>query len=341
MKDFKKERFIEQKKSKTNSNIMYKPISIILLLLIILLYACNDINHHLLSQETYYSPLNNGMIFFNFTDDSLFFYNSETNKKGFYKTKYTEGEIVINKNKINVVKKNDKIIFIDKKHFFINNDTIILKEIKLNEKINKNDLNNKYWFKNFVKQDISQSIWYYFKEKNKVDIYLSNNMDTSYYSHSYNIIKLGNHRIVNMPFFFEKKSFFVKKITNDKLILFTHNNFTDSTFQMALTKYKEHEQISPTQLYKTWVKIDSINAFELPHKLIINKNQILTSNDTVFYELGLNNKYLLFEKGYESLVGYISMIKINKLTKDTLILERKSRLGKEAAVYKTLSIEKE
>lgn len=316
---------------------MNKLIEIVFLLMIMLLYACNDVNNNSLSHTTYYSPLNNGVAFFNFTDDSLFFYSSETNKKASYKTRYKNGKITINKSKIDILKNNNKIIFVDKKHFFTGKDTIVLNEIKLKEKNNKITITNKYWFKNFVKQDISQSIWYHFKEKNKVDVYLSNDNDISFYNHYYDIIRFGNHRIINMPFFFEKKSFLIKEITNNELILFTYNNFENSAFQIELSQYEKSKQPPSSLLYNEWVKIDSTNALELPSMLKINKNHIIVGGDTIFYELGLKNKYLLFDSGYKSLIGNVFITEINKLTGDTLVLERKSRLGKEIGVYKSIS----
>lgn len=213
----------------------------------------------------------------------------------------------------------------------------MLNEIKLKEKNNKITITNKYWFKNFVKQDISQSIWYHFKEKNKVDVYLSNDNDISFYNHYYDIIRFGNHRIINMPFFFEKKSFLIKEITNNELILFTYNNFENSAFQIELSQYEKSKQPPSSLLYNEWVKIDSTNALELPSMLKINKNHIIVGGDTIFYELGLKNKYLLFDSGYKSLIGNVFITEINKLTGDTLVLERKSRLGKEIGVYKSIS----
>lgn len=308
------------------------------LILFCVICACNNKeSHNQLFLGIYYSSFNTEIAFFNFTPDSLFLYSNKIDKKIAYKINYQNNKILIGENKIDITKKDDKLILLDKKHLISIQDTITLNKINSSKSFKKSaSITDEYWLADFKRNGEPQLVWYSFKENKQVDMYSSDKRgDIIYRRSNYDIINLGGYEIITIPFLFIEHPFLIKEVNNNNLILFTYNNAINSPFQIELCKYWKKESILLDK--KTWLKIDSINAYELPHIMKINKNKIITTNDTLLYELGLKNKFLLFNNGYKSPIGDIFMLRINKMTKDTLIIERESRLGKEIGVYKPVS----
>jgi hypothetical protein len=210
------------------------------------------------------------------------------------------------------------------------NDTLKLNKANVNpdkKPIIKNILYYKTGIKNSV---IADTLWINFNDSNKIYRYnrtLETN-DLNYFKSNYWSQELSN-KLRILYFEFENTYFLVLNDSESKKSLLPIGCHNNSNKQIDYHRYES--TTTNNKLINEWNKIESINEYDFPQKLVIENDIAFLDGEEVKYETGLNTELLILEKYKKTAING----RIIKLTNDTLIISALNSIKElERAVYK-------
>lgn len=208
-------------------------------------------------------------------------------------------------------------------------DTLVIKKANVIDD-KKSIMKNGFYYNSGINSSVkTDTTWINFKDFNKIYRYnrTSNTKNLNYFKSNYRFQKLSDKLRV-LYFEYENTYFLVlndSEVKKSLLPIGCHNN---SRKQIDFYKYK---LVTNSMLINEWNKIESVNEYDFPQKLVIKNDIAFLDGEKVKYETGLNTELLILEKHNKAAING----RIIKLTNDTLVVTSLNSIKElERAVYK-------
>ncbi len=308
------------------------------LLVFFIVFGCNKnqtIDSKSLIDNVYYSIQDGDFVYcsvyYHFTSDSLYVYNSATGQKLKFKINYKNNYLELSNESLDnyhleLYKSENGIVLSDKSNFINFDDTIVLKKIDIGEDLHFFQLNKDYAAKiqnaNNTKID---SIWLNFVNNKQVCLYTKFKKNEKIFldfTH-YDFIELSNKlKIIEISG--QTGSFLLEDIENGNFVL--SSSSCNRPYKREINFINYENELSE-KFINDWVKIKSQNEYELPKNLIFKDSLASLDEEKMNFSIGLKNKFILLGNG--------KYFEVNKITKDSLELSIiNSAKQLETAIYK-------